>query len=82
MLCPLLLRIYEYFNGVCLCCACVSVCVCSRYISADEKRKSGVKAQGEMLIHRKRKHPSNPTQTVSVPYKVVSNPLRLSQEDW
>jgi len=66
-------------------CVCVCVCVCAggcRYISADVKRKSGVKTQNEMMIHRKRKQVSNPSQSVSVPYKVVSNPLRLSSDEW
>ncbi len=74
--------VLTYFLQLSFICVCVCVCLFFRYVSADDKRRSGVKVQNEMTIQRKRKHPSNLSQTVSVPYKVVSNPLRLQSDEW
>lgn len=54
----------------------------SRYVSLEEKKKSGAKRQNEVLIHRKRKHPSHPDQTLSVPYRIIDSHLRLAAGDW
>ena len=53
-----------------------------RYISSEEKKRSGVKRQNELILHRKKPHPTQPGQTISIPYRVTDNPLRLSQQEW
>jgi len=53
-----------------------------RYISSEEKKRSGVKRQNELILHRKKPHPTQPGQTISIPYRVTDTPLRLSQQEW
>ena len=54
----------------------------ARYVSLEEKKKSGVKRQNEVMIHRKRKNPTHSDQTLSIPYRVTDNPLRLGSGEW
>ena len=35
-----------------------------------------------MVIQRRKPHPTQPGQTVSIPYRLTDNPTRLSQLDW
>ncbi len=53
-----------------------------RYVSQEEKKKAGAKRQNEVLINRKRKHPTHSDQTLSVPYRATDNPLRLAPGEW
>ena len=53
-----------------------------RFVLSDQKRKGGAKRQNETVINRKKPHPLQPGQTISVPYRVTDNPLRFSQQDW
>lgn len=53
-----------------------------RYVSNEDKKASGVKKASELTIHRKKPNLAHPGQTISVPFKVTDNPLRLSPQDW
>ncbi|KAL5483780.1 hypothetical protein EMCRGX_G020194 [Ephydatia muelleri] len=53
-----------------------------RYVPSEEKKTSGVKREVEMIIHRKKPHPTQPGQSLSIPYRVIDNPLRLSPQEW
>lgn len=46
-----------------------------RYVSTEEKKTQGGKRDNEILIHRMR-------NGVSVPYRVIDNPQKLSPVDW
>lgn len=58
---------------------CITV---SRFISTEDKKKDGGKRASELLIQRKKPHPSIPGQTITHPFKVIDNPLRLRPDDW
>ncbi|XP_064395224.1 parafibromin-like [Halichondria panicea] len=53
-----------------------------RYVSLEDKKLSGTKKVNDMIIHRKKPHPSIPGQTVSIPYRVTDQPLKLSPDEW
>ncbi|XP_003385105.2 PREDICTED: parafibromin-like [Amphimedon queenslandica] len=53
-----------------------------KYIPSEEKRKSGSKKTSELTIYRKKPDPAHPGQTISKPFRVTDNPLRLSSLDW
>ena len=53
-----------------------------RYVPSEEKKTSGVKREVEMIIHRKKPHPTQPGQSLSIPYRVLDNPLRLTPQEW
>lgn len=46
-----------------------------RFVSVEQKKQEGVKRDNEVLLHRQR-------NGVSVPYRVVDNPAKLSPSDW
>ena len=52
------------------------------YISPEEKKRAGGKRQNEIILHRKRPHPTQTGQSISIPYRVTDNPLRLSPQEW
>lgn len=47
-----------------------------RFVSTDEKKAQGTKRDNEVLIQRRK------TGGLTVPYRVIDNPLKLSQDDW
>ncbi len=51
-------------------------------MSLEDKKLSGAKKVNDMVIHRKKPHPSIPGQTVSIPYRVTDQPLKLSHDEW
>ena len=53
-----------------------------RYVSYEDKKLGGAKRQNEMVINRKKPHPSIPGQTVSIPYRVTDQPLKLNVQEW
>lgn len=53
-----------------------------RYIPSEDKKRAGTKKTADVIVHRKKPHPSHEGQTISIPYKVTDNPLRLSQQEW
>jgi len=48
-----------------------------RYVSVEEKRTQGVKRDNEVLLQRMK-----PGGSLTVPYRVIDNPLKLAPEDW
>lgn len=46
-----------------------------RYVTTEQKKQEGAKRDNEVLLHRQR-------NGVSVPYRVVDNPAKLSASDW
>jgi len=48
-----------------------------RYVSVEEKRTQGVKRDNEVLLQRMKTGGS-----LTVPYRVIDNPLKLAPEDW
>ena len=60
---------------------CTSLSEC-RYIPSEDKKRAGTKKTADVIVHRKKPHPSHEGQTISIPYKVTDNPLRLSQQEW
>lgn len=46
-----------------------------KYIPTEEKKSQGARRDNEILIHRQR-------NGISVPYRVIDNPLKLSPADW
>uniref|UniRef100_UPI00358EDFD6 parafibromin n=1 Tax=Myxine glutinosa TaxID=7769 RepID=UPI00358EDFD6 len=54
-----------------------------RFVPSDEKRRQGCVRETEVLIHRRREGavPGAPS-VVSVPYRVVDQPLKLGPQDW
>jgi parafibromin len=53
-----------------------------RYVPSEEKKKGGMKRSSDITIYRKKPHPSYPGQTISKPFKVTDNPLRLNRQEW
>ena len=52
------------------------IAVC-RYVSVEEKRTQGAKRDNEVLLQRMK-----PGGSLTVPYRVIDNPLKLAPEDW
>ena len=52
------------------------VLVAVRFYSSDQKRAMGAKRDNEVLLQRTK--PGG----LTVPYRVIDNPLKLSSEDW
>lgn len=46
-----------------------------RYVSVEQKKQEGAKRDNEVLLHRQR-------NGVSIPYRIVDNPAKLSPSDW
>lgn len=53
-----------------------SIISLNRFVSTDEKKAQGTKRDNEVLIQRRK------TGGLTVPYRVIDNPLKLSQDDW
>jgi parafibromin len=47
-----------------------------RYVSVEEKRLQGAKRDNEVLLQRMK------PGSLTVPYRVIDNPLKLAPEDW
>jgi len=48
-----------------------------RYVSVEDKRTQGAKRDNEVLLQRMK-----PGGSLTVPYRVIDNPLKLAPEDW
>ena len=53
-----------------------SLFIC-RYVSVEEKRTQGAKRDNEVLLQRMK-----PGGSLTVPYRVIDNPLKLAPDDW
>lgn len=47
-----------------------------RFVTLEEKKAQGSTRENEILIHRRK------TKDVSVPYRIIDNPNKLSAQDW
>ena len=54
----------------------------SRFLPSEEKKRAGVKRQTDMVVQRRKPHPTQPSQTVSIPYRVTDIPTRLKPQEW
>jgi parafibromin len=53
-----------------------------KFVPSEEMKRSGVKRQMDMVIQRRKPHPTQPGQTVSIPYRVTDSPMRLKPPEW
>lgn len=52
-------------------------------MSVDEKKRLGTIKENEVLVQRKKEHLINNTmQTVTIPIRVVDQPLKLQPNEW
>ena len=47
-----------------------------RFVSTEDKKSQGAKRDNEVLIHRRKEG------GLTVPYRIIDNPLKLSPDDW
>ena len=50
--------------------------VCERFVSTEQKKSQGTRRDNEVLLQKQK------AGGLTVPYKVIDNPLKLSPEDW
>ena len=55
-----------------------------RFVPSDEKKKQGCQRENETLIQRRKDQmqPGGTALSVTVPYRVVDQPLKLMPQDW
>lgn len=61
------------------------MCVCvARFVTSEEKKKSGIQRDNEVLLQRRKDQiqPGGTTLSVTVPYRVIDQPLKLAPQDW
>lgn len=58
--------------------------VFQRFVPSDEKKKQGCQRENETLIQRRKDQmqPGGTAISVTVPYRVVDQPLKLMPQDW
>lgn len=56
----------------------------SRFLTSDEKKKQGIPRDNEVLLQRRKDQiqPGGTTLSVTVPYRVIDQPLKLAPQDW
>ena len=81
------------FVSLCVCstCVCLSACVCAqsvyvcqpvfvlnlcRFVSEEEKKALRARRENEILIQRRK------DGGLTVPYRVIDNPAKLTPDDW
>lgn len=59
------------------------MCV-ARFVTSEEKKKSGIQRDNEVLLQRRKDQiqPGGTTLSVTVPYRVIDQPLKLAPQDW
>ena len=62
----------------------LSICfILYRFVSVDEKKRLGTIKENEVLVQRKKDVLLNNTnQTVTIPFRVVDQPLKLQPNEW
>jgi len=48
----------------------------------EEKRSSSKKREAEVMLQRKKPDYEHPGQTITIPYQILDNPVRLGPADW
>ena len=57
--------------------------VFARFVTAEEKKQSGIRRENEVLIQRRKEGTVNGVSAiVTVPYRVLDSTQRLQQTDW
>lgn len=56
----------------------------TRLVTSDEKKKQGIQRDNEVLLQRRKDQiqPGGNTLSVTVPYRVIDQPLKLAPQDW
>lgn len=56
----------------------------TRFVTSDEKKKQGIPRDNEVLLQRRKDQiqPGGTTLSVTVPYRVIDQPLKLAPQDW
>ncbi|KAG9338397.1 hypothetical protein JZ751_025801, partial [Albula glossodonta] len=55
-----------------------------RFVTSEEKKKQGIQRDNEVLLQRRKDQiqPGGATLSVTVPYRVIDQPLKLAPQDW
>ncbi|XP_038859627.1 parafibromin-like [Salvelinus namaycush] len=55
-----------------------------RFVTPEEKKKQGIQRDNEVLLQRRKDQiqPGGATLSVTVPYRVIDQPLKLAPQDW
>ncbi|XP_070532316.1 parafibromin-like [Ptychodera flava] len=54
-----------------------------KFVSTDDKKSQGARRDNEVLVQRKKETNQGGTvQTVTVPYRIIDTPSKLSPQDW
>ncbi|TRY66109.1 hypothetical protein DNTS_035594 [Danionella cerebrum] len=55
-----------------------------KFVTSDEKKKQGIQRDNEVLLQRRKDQvqPGGATLSVTVPYRVIDQPLKLAPQDW
>uniref|UniRef100_A0A8C7MG11 Parafibromin n=1 Tax=Oncorhynchus kisutch TaxID=8019 RepID=A0A8C7MG11_ONCKI len=55
-----------------------------KFVTPEEKKKQGIQRDNEVLLQRRKDQiqPGGATLSVTVPYRVIDQPLKLAPQDW
>uniref|UniRef100_A0A8C7RT15 Parafibromin n=1 Tax=Oncorhynchus mykiss TaxID=8022 RepID=A0A8C7RT15_ONCMY len=55
-----------------------------KFVTSEEKKKQGIQRDNEVLLQRRKDQiqPGGATLSVTVPYRVIDQPLKLAPQDW
>lgn len=55
-----------------------------RFLTSEDKKKQGIQRDNEVLLQRRKDQiqPGGTTLSVTVPYRVIDQPLKLAPQDW
>lgn len=55
-----------------------------RFVTSEEKKQQGFQRDNEVLLQRRKNQvqPGGATLSVTVPYRVIDQPLKLAPQDW
>lgn len=61
------------------------ICLCrTRFVTSEEKKKQGIPRDNEVLLQRRKDQiqPGGTSLAVTVPYRIIDQPLKLAPQDW
>ncbi|KAI4885505.1 hypothetical protein NFI96_033719 [Prochilodus magdalenae] len=55
-----------------------------KFVTSEDKKKQGIQRDNEVLLQRRKDQvqPGGSTLSVTVPYRVIDQPLKLAPQDW
>uniref|UniRef100_A0A8D3A9M2 Parafibromin n=1 Tax=Scophthalmus maximus TaxID=52904 RepID=A0A8D3A9M2_SCOMX len=55
-----------------------------KFVTSEEKKKGGIQRDNEVLLQRRKDQiqPGGATLSVTVPYRIIDQPLKLAPQDW